>query len=94
MQQSFKSHVLSLVETIIDMGNSFVYQSNELFALHTGNVVDESVVETVRIIEQVGKQQFTRYHKSVLIDRTHSIHKSITKNRLSLFKSPKTYKAI
>ena len=33
MQQSFKLYVLSLVETINDMVNPFLYKSDELFKL-------------------------------------------------------------
>lgn len=42
--------------------------------LGLGNVLDASVVETVRTIEELGKEQFKSYYKSVLIDHTRSIH--------------------
>ena len=53
MQQSFRSHVLSLVETINDVKSIFNFQSDELFTLGTGNIVNESMVETVCTIEQL-----------------------------------------
>jgi len=46
---------------------------NLMTTLNTGNVFDESVVETVHTIEQLGKEQFKDYNKSVLVDCTHSI---------------------
>ena len=55
-QKTFKLHVLSLVEAIKDMGNPFLDQSEELLTLDTGNVVDESVIETVLTIEELGKK--------------------------------------
>ena len=97
-QKTFKLHVLSLVEAIKDMGNPFLDQSKELndldqsgelLALDTGNVLNDSVVETVRTIEELGKEQFKSYYKSVLVDHTRSIHEPIKKNSLSLFKCPK-----
>ena len=88
-QKTFKLHVLSLVEAIKDMGNPFLDQSEELLMLGSGNVMDESVVETVRKIEELGKEQFTSYYKSIIVDCSHSIHEPIKKNSLSLFKCPK-----
>ena len=78
-QKTFKLHVLSLVEAIKDMSNPFLDQSEELLMLGSGNVMDESVVETVRKIEELGKEQFTSYYKSVLVDCSHSIHEPIKK---------------
>ncbi len=95
-QKTFKLHILSLVEAIKDMGNPFLDQSGELnhfdqsgelLALDTGNVLNDSVVETVRTIEELGKEQFKSFYKSVLVDYTRSIHEPIKKNSLSLFKA-------
>ncbi len=47
------------METIKDMGNPFLDQSEELLTLNMANVMDESVVETVRTI---GKEQFKSYY--------------------------------
>ena len=78
------------------MGNPFLDQSEELnhfdqsgelLALDTGNVLNDSVVETVRTIEELGKEQFKSFYKSVLVDYTRSIHEPIKKNSLSLFKA-------
>ncbi len=84
------------MEAIKDMGNPFLDQSEELnhfdqsgelLALDTGNVLNDSVVETVRTIEELGKEQFKSFYKSVLVDYTRSIHEPIKKNSLSLFKA-------
>ena len=88
-QKSFHSHVLSLIETISGMGNPFLEHSQELIALDTAIIMDESVVETVRTIESLGKEQFKSFYKDVLLDCTTSIHNAIKKNNLSLFKCPK-----
>ena len=88
-QRSFKLQVLSLVETIKDMGNPFLDQSEELTGLDTGNVLNESVVETVRNIEAIGKEQFNSYYKDVLVECTRSIHEPIKRNNFPLFSCPK-----
>ena len=89
-QKTFKLNVLSLVQAIKDMGNPFLNQSEEILTLDTGNVLDESVVDTVHTIEELGKEQFESYYKSVLVDHTCSIHKPMKKNSISLFKCLKT----
>ena len=59
--------------------------------LDMGIVMDESVVDTVRTIEALGKEQFNTgsYYKSVLVDCTSSIHNPKKRNNLLLFKSLK-----
>ena len=71
------------------MGNPFLDQSDELLTLDLANVMDQSVVETVRTIEALGKEQFQSYYKFVLVDCTTSIHEPIKRNNLPLFKRPK-----
>ena len=73
-KKNFKTNVLSFVEAIAEMGNPFLDQSDELLTLDLANVMDQSVVETVRTIEALGKEQFQSYYKSVLVDCTTSIH--------------------
>ena len=88
-QTSFKSQVLSLVEAFEDMGNPFLDESEDLSTLDMGIIMDESVVNTIRTIEALGKEQFNSYYKSVLVDCTSSIHDPIKRKSLPVFKSPK-----
>ena len=79
-----------MIEAISDFGNPFLECSSELISLDLRDVFDESVVNTIRSIEAVGKKQYARlYHKSVIVDRTNSINDPITKNKLALFRCPK-----
>lgn len=61
-------------------------------ALDTRNCADESVITTVRTIEEKGSLQYKKYVKDVIRDRTVSIHDPIKKTSLALFKrqTPKT----
>ena len=88
MQKSFKEQAASLTQVVSELGNSFLEDSDKLFALDTENVVDESVVSTVQKVESLGKDQYTKYCKQVIINRTHSIHEPIKKNALPLFSCP------
>ena len=87
-QQSFRGQVLSLAKTISDMGNPFMNDTAELLMLDTCDVMNESVTNTVRTVEKLGKSQYDEYHQSVLVDCTRSIHDPIKKNSLPLFKCP------
>ncbi len=87
-QKTFREQTLSLVHAINEMSNPFLDDTPELVVLDTQNVVNESVVSTVRTVEAIGRDQYNMYHKSVIVERTRSIHDSIKKNSLPLFRSP------
>ena len=80
---------MNLVRVINDMGNPFLVDSDELLTFDTRNIMDESVVNTVRTVQSIGKDQYVKYCKEVLIDRTRSIHEPIKKNSLPLFSCPR-----
>ena len=69
-QETFNKQVLALVQTIEDMGNPFLDGTPELISLDMGDIVDESVVDTVRRIKTIGQNQFNEYQKLVILDRT------------------------
>jgi hypothetical protein len=87
-QNNFKQQVQSLAETMKDMGNPFVDETTELLTLDSHDIVNETVVNTVRTVEELGKKQYAEYQKSVLVDHSKSIHVPIKKNSLRLFKCP------
>ena len=70
------------------MGNPFLETSPELLNLDLQNVMDDSVSETVHSVEALGKDQYQKYRKTVILDCTHSIHNPIKRNALSLFRRP------
>ena len=89
MQKSFKEQVVSLIDVINEMGNPFLEDTDELLALDTRNILDQSVVNTVREVCDLGKLQYSRYCKEVISDLTRSIHDPIKQNRLPLFSCPR-----
>lgn len=72
-QKTFQSHVKNLVSTIPEMGNPFKDDCPELLALDTRNCADASGVDTVHKVHDID-------------ERTVSIHDTISKNTLPLFK--------
>lgn len=85
-QKAFQSHVKNLVNTISEMGNPFQDDCPELLALDTRNCADASVVATVHTVQEIGLRQYEKYVKEVIKERTVSIHDTISKNSLPLFK--------
>ncbi|KAG7166385.1 hypothetical protein Hamer_G011222 [Homarus americanus] len=59
--------------------------SDELLAVYTQNILDESVVNMVQTVQSLGKDQYAKYCKEVITDRTLTIHEPIKKNALLLF---------
>ena len=88
IQELFKKHVHDLCETISMMGNPFLEDCPELLILNTRDCATEDVVNTVRNIKELGLSQYKEYLNGVIISRETSIHQSIKKNSLSLFKRP------
>ena len=89
-QRSFKEQTAGLYQVINELGNPFLCDdSDELVALDTRNVLDASVVNTVRTVHSLGKDQYAKYCKEVITDCTKSIHEPIKKNALPLFSRPK-----
>ena len=86
-QRVFKEQAVSLAQVIIEFGNLFLDDSDELPALDTRNVLNESVLNTVRTAYSLGKDQYADYYKEVFVDRARSIHEPI-KNSLPLFSCP------
>ena len=92
-QRTFHKHVASLTETIRQMGNPFLDEFQDLVALDSRNCADKSVIQTILIWENTGKKQYAEYVKTVLEDRTRSIHNPIKRNSLALFRKPQ-YKKV
>ena len=76
-QLSFKKQVQSLIDTVTGFGNPFEDDCSELLILNTRTCTDDSVIETVRSVETLGKAQYQQYKKEVITERTKSIHDSI-----------------
>jgi hypothetical protein len=87
-ERTVKEQAVNLVHTISEMGNLFRCDTTELLMLDTRVVIDESVVNTVRTVDALGKDQYNTYRKSVINDRTRIIHDPMKRNSLPLFRCP------
>ena len=84
-ESRFKTEVINLCDAISNVGNLFLDDCSELLALDTRNCAHEAVVNTVRTIKDIGKEQYDKYVKEVIKHRGTSIHQRIRRNNLALF---------
>ena len=69
------------------MGNPFTETSSDLFAVDTNIFTANEIVQSVREAEDLEKVQYKVCVDDRMINMTKSIHDTIPKNNLSLFKS-------
>ena len=55
------SLVKALVAVLDEIGNPFLEHSDDLLAIDTRDIVDTEVAETVRNIETVDEEQYTKF---------------------------------
>lgn len=91
-QRLFQKQTINFIETINTYGNPFSDDCQELLVLHTRQCADHEVVNTMKGLEALGNSQYHQFQKSVFIEKSRSIHESIKKNKLHLFKTPKPKK--
>lgn len=87
-QATFQKQVKALCTTIEEMGNPFLEESEDLLVLDTRDIIDSSVAETVKRVEEIGKSQFEAFVTERLEKRTVSLFDPIKRNNLALFSSP------
>ena len=56
-EQRFSTQVLSLVQVIANMGNSFLKNSEDLLMLDTRNTANKNVVNTVNLIDTLRNEE-------------------------------------
>lgn len=93
VQCAFTKDVTSLIASLEEMGNPFCEEGKDLIALHTRDIMDSSVVDTVKGVKKVGKDQFNLFFQERLVERKKPITDPITRNSLRTF-SPNTKKTI
>ena len=57
IQSTFAKDVVNLVSSFEELGSPFKEVGEDLIALHTKDVMNEDVVQTVRTVRQLGEQQ-------------------------------------
>ncbi|CAG2249555.1 unnamed protein product [Mytilus edulis] len=91
-QTAFSNQVKALCAVFEEMGNPFQEQSTDLLILDTRDIVDPRVCETIRNVENLGKEQYHQFVTERLENKSKSLHVPIKQNKLLLFsrQQPKT----
>lgn len=88
VQQKFKKDVKSLTSVFEELGNPFLEESQELLVLDTKDIMDQSVVNTVNRVVELGQEQYTTFIQERLLDQTKRITDPLPRNQLPLFSTP------
>ena len=70
------------------MGNPFFEESHDLLVFDTKNIMDASVVKTVRKIKSLGQEQYKKCVEERLQQSLKPITETLSKNNLLLFSRP------
>ena len=62
-QNTFATDVLHLVASFEEIGNPFSEEGEELMAIHSKEIMDSSVVNTVRNARKIGEEQFKTFYE-------------------------------
>ena len=84
-QKNFADDMHNLTSSLEELGNPFTEGSQDLIAIHSKDIMDASVVSTVKNAEQIGKEQSKTFIKDRLIDKTKLISDTLKKNNLPTF---------
>ena len=86
VQQQFMQDVVCLTDSIESMGNPFLDDSDELFALDTKVVLHAKAVGDIRSAKQIGVEQHNLFVSERLVDRTKPVSEPIKQNNFKMFK--------
>ena len=88
VQAAFLKDEKALVTVLEDMGNPCLERSQDLLVIDTRDIMDTQVAETVRRIETIGNEQFTKFVTERLEECTTPVTQTLPKNKLPLFSRP------
>ena len=89
-QERFQHQVNSLLHVFTELGNPFEEKCSELLVIHTRECADDSVVDSINTLENIGTAQYQQFKKEVLQEKSKSIHDTIKKNSFQLFSTSQT----
>ncbi|MES9880445.1 MAG: hypothetical protein ABW185_06130, partial [Sedimenticola sp.] len=88
VQSEFLKNVQSLTAVIQEMGNPFLEESKDLLTLHTKDIMNETVAVTVRTVETIGQDKYSKFVDERLSKCLTPLTDPLPKNKLPLFSRP------
>ena len=88
VQRLFRKQTLELVAAIEEFGNPNTEESNDLLVLDTRDILDASVIETLKKVEGEGKRQYDAFVEERLVYKSKSVYDVIPQNKFAIFRTP------
>ena len=86
LQQNFKTSVNKMVEKMEELGNPFLEDSGNLFAVDTKDVMGDDVIKALKTARHVGKTQFEQFSSEILLSKDNKpITDTVSKNKIQTF---------
>ena len=71
------------------MCNPFTEESQDLFAIHTKDVMNGCVVDSVKNVVKLGEEQYQSFVKERFVERSKAVTETLKRNNLATFKTGK-----
>lgn len=91
-QKRFITDVKGMYDALAELGNPFLHDSADLYALDTKLVPGQQAIKNLYAVENIDKEQFKTYMDKRVLNNDKPISDTITKNNLQIFKCPKARK--
>ena len=89
IQREFRKDVTSVISSFEALGNPFTEESQDLFAIHTKDVMDDCVVDSVKNVVNLGEDQYRSFVKERFVERSKAVTEPLKINNLATFKTGK-----
>jgi hypothetical protein len=90
-QRNFKSDVKGMYDALAELGNPFIDDSADLFALDTKIVPGTEAIKHLYAVETIGQEQFKSFMDTRIL-KNNPISDTIVKNNMQIFKCVKARK--
>ena len=84
-RKEFAKNVNGLVAAFQEAGNPFLEKTNDLIAMDSKNIANETAVENLWKISDAGKDQFKEFLNCLLKEKKTSIYAVIKNNKFLIF---------
>jgi hypothetical protein len=92
-QKHFADDVKRMYDALADLGNPFLDDSDDLYALDTKLVPGPEAIKHLQTVEAIGIAQFKLYMDTRILNNNIPISDTITKNNVQIFKCAKARKS-
>ena len=89
VQANFVSYVAKLEKKYSESGNPFQDATSDLVILHTGDIVDRSVIQTLNNIYEIGTEQYNTFVRERITNRFRPLSDPIKRNKFQAILMPR-----